>query len=504
MELVASQLEQLVEPRSSGFAGQDGIKAGRGLQFRELLVQQIGEERLSLWFGHAARWEFDHNVLSITLENQFMVECVRSFCWDELKSVIAELDGPTISIQLLHDPKLAQPIPVAAVVAPPSQTNPSKKLPVARPMPSPTIPIESCRVVVASSQHNSKSSPKIEHDWWAEFVQGSASRLATTAIDMILERPGTISPILIHGPCGSGKSHLAKAAAQQLRRRCGFRRTILMTAEQFTIDYTESARGAGFASFRKKYRDVDAFVLDDLQFCLGKSATLSELRNTLDNLIRDRKQVIFVSDRSLNELAGLGSDLVARIAGGMSCGMEPLDAETRLALLKRLLMKHELTLSPSTVESLADSAGGDGRALYGIVFRLLAEQRRLDRPLSHDEALGASLDLIRASQPVIRLSDIERVVCENFRLEPKSLQTKGKTKFVSGPRMLAMFLARKHTRAAYSEIGEYFGNRQHSTVISAQKKVAHWLESNGAVPQGTGNVAVREVLRRLEASLQVG
>ncbi len=321
---------------------------------------------------------------------------------------------------------------------------------------------------------------------------------------MILERPGTISPILIHGPCGSGKSHLAKAAAQQLRRRCGFRRTILMTAEQFTIDYTESARGAGFASFRKKYRDVDAFVLDDLQFCLGKSATLSELRNTLDNLIRDRKQVIFVSDRSLNELTGLGSDLIARIAGGMSCGMEPLDADTRLSLLKRLLAKHELELSTSTVESLAESAGGDGRVLYGIVFRLLAEQRRLDRQLSHEEALTASLDLIRASQPVIRLSDIERVVCENFRLEPKSLQTKGKAKFVSGPRMLAMFLARKHTRAAYSEIGEYFGNRQHSTVISAQKKVAQWLESNGAVPQGTGSVTVREVLRRLEASLQVG
>ncbi len=185
---------------------------------------------------------------------------------------------------------------------------------------------------------------------------------------MILERPGTISPILIHGPCGSGKSHLAKAAAQQLRRRCGFRRTILMTAEQFTIDYTESARGAGFASFRKKYRDVDAFVLDDLQFCLGKSATLSELRNTLDNLIRDRKQVIFVSDRSLNELTGLGSDLIARIAGGMSCGMEPLDADTRLSLLKRLLAKHELELSTSTVESLAESAGGDGVFSMGLYF----------------------------------------------------------------------------------------------------------------------------------------
>jgi chromosomal replication initiator protein len=503
MELVATQLEQLVEPPKRGLAGWDGSKTERGLRFRELLVQQIGEERLSLWFGHAARWEFDHNVLSITLDNQFLIDCVRSFCWDELKSVVAEYGSPSISIQLLFDSKLSKPTRATSVEVTPRGIIPTMKLNTAIPTPTPVRTVGVSQELISALPSALKPSPKIEHDWWAEFVPGSASRLATTALEMILERPGTISPILIHGPCGSGKSHLAKAAAQQLRRR-GFRRTILMTAEQFTIDYTESARGAGFASFRKKYRDVDAFVLDDLQFCLGKSATLSELRNTLDNLIRDRKQVIFVSDRSLNELTGLGSDLVARIAGGMSCGMEPLDAGTRLSLLKRLLDNHELALSPSTVESLAESAGGDGRVLYGIVFRLLAEQRRLDRRLSHEEALTASLDLIRASQPVIRLSDIERVVCENFRLEPKSLQTKGKTKFISGPRMLAMFLARKHTRAAYSEIGEYFGNRQHSTVISAQKKVAQWLESNGAVPQGMGSVTVREVLRRLEASLQVG
>ena len=483
-----------------------------GQILRDRMAQRIGQERLELWFGPSSHWEFDHNQgASICLESPFLVDCVRSFCLDDLRAVVTDFASANLPIRLSHQTKAAPgPTHPAVSRGPASATKPEAAT-VRQGVSSPGVSSQVAaarKPLVATGAASAPRSPSLakatETDWWGEFVVGSSSRLATTALDMVLERPGTLSPLLLYGPSGTGKSHLARAAAQQLRRRCQLRRTILMTAEQFTIDYMESARGAGFASFRRKYRDVDAFILDDLQFCLGKSGTLAELRNTLDNLIRERRQVILVADRSLSELSGLGSDLTARIAGGMTCGLEPLDGLTRSQLLLQLLQKHEIHLPDSTVTALAESAGGDGRALYGIAFRLLTEQRRLGRGLKHDEAFSASLDLIRASQPVVRLADIERVVCENFRLDPKSLQTKAKTKFVSGPRMLAMFLARKHTRAAYSEIGEFFGRRQHSTVISAQKKVEQWIESNQLVPQGNSAIAVRDVLRHLEASLQVG
>jgi len=277
-----------------------------------------------------------------------------------------------------------------------------------------------------------------------------------------------------------------------------------MTAEQFTIDYSESARGGGFASFRKKYRDVDGFVLDELVFCLGKNQTLSELRNTIDNLIRNQRQVVLVSDRPLNELTGLGGDLHARISGGMTCNMGPLDSNTRRDLLERLLHKHTIDAPESALNTLSKSCGGDGRAIFGIAFRLLAQQRSLGRPLTHDESITASLDLIRACQPIVRITDIEKAVCDNFRLEPKSLQEKGKAKTVSAARMLAMFLARKHTQAAYAEIGEYFGQRQHSTVISANRKVQQWLDTNTPLQRGSASISVRDVLRSLETALQVG
>ena len=321
---------------------------------------------------------------------------------------------------------------------------------------------------------------------------------------MVLERPGQINPLLIHGPSGTGKSHLAIGLAHRLRMTHRMRRVLVLTAEQFTIEYTESARGGGFANFRRKYRDVEAIVIDDIQFCLGKAGTLVELRNTIDMLLRDRRQVVLVADRGLNELSGLGADLYARLSGGMACAIDPLDATTRTEVLRRMCVKSQVELSTSSVQTLAEQCSGDARVLQGVAHRLVAQQRVLGRPVSNDEALRCTLDLVRASHPIVRMHDIEKVVCEAFGLEGKTLREKTKCQNVSQPRMLAMFLARKYTRTALSEIGDYFGKRQHSTVISAQKKVEGWIASDELIGCGRGQIAVRDMLKSLEATLQVG
>lgn len=328
--------------------------------------------------------------------------------------------------------------------------------------------------------------------------------MAKTTAPMVLERPGSLTPLFIHGPCGVGKTHLIRGMSEQLRGRHQMRRVIYLTAEQFTIDFTDSARGSGFASFRKKYRDVDAMLIDDIQFFVGKGATLIELRNTVDNLIRSNRQVVLAGDRSLSELSGIGSELHARIAGGMICSMEPLDEECRVKLLDRLCQKNQVIVKRSTLQTLVRLTSGDARLQHGLAFRMLTAQRSSGRALEESELIACCQDLLRASQPIVRMTDIEKAVCDIFGLEPKSLQAKSKVKTISQPRMLAMFLARKYTRAAYSEIGTYFGNRQHSTVISAQKKVEDWLESNQSMDHNRGSISVRDMLRNLEATLQVG
>ena len=293
------------------------------------------------------------------------------------------------------------------------------------------------------------------------------------------------------------------AIAQQLRTHCRLRRVAHMTCEQFTNDFTEAIKGGGLPMFRRKYRDVDALLVDDIHFLIGKKATIVELKNTLDNLLRIGKQVIFTADRQLNDLHLLGQEIVGRLRGGLVSPLMPVDEKTRTSLLQREIAESGIELNNDVVQQIAARTVGDGRVLQGIVKRLVAMATLTGQKLTWEQCWDSVYDLVQATQPVVRLGDIERVVCEVFGLEPTSLQSSSKARTVAQPRMLAMFLARKYTPAAYKEIGDYFGKRRHSTVISAEKTVEEWLRRNTNLGDARG-LSVRDALRHVESNLQGG
>ncbi|HUP80496.1 MAG TPA: DnaA/Hda family protein, partial [Pirellula sp.] len=306
------------------------------------LRQRIGKERMDLWFGGDAKWtRIGNNVIGIEVASTFIADCVSKMFRDDLQAAITEAAGSHFGFQVSVASPLEATLSQGEQPKPSSQdgtvlaTNPSNlskashaelaqqaarkrdrasveqvtKLRVVRDVAGEAGSRRSNAIAVQNDSHApERTSVDIHVDRlielrrenerrWDEFVAGEHNRLAYTAAEMVLERPGQINPLLIHGPSGTGKSHLAIALAHQMRITYRMRRVLVLTAEQFTIEYTESARGGGFANFRRKYRDVEAIVIDDIQFCLGKAGTLVELRNTIDMLLRDRRQVVLVADR---------------------------------------------------------------------------------------------------------------------------------------------------------------------------------------------------------------
>ncbi len=335
-----------------------------------------------------------------------------------------------------------------------------------------------------------------------KFVAGSGNQLALASAQMAAERPGSLTPLIFFGSTGCGKTHLLEGIWSAARTRHRAANIVYLSAEQFTTYFVEALRGSGLPSFRRKYRGVDLLMIDDLQFLVGKRATLVELLHTIDALLREGRQLVFGADRAPGDLRELGPELTTRLAGGMVCRLEPPDLQTRCELVRQFAGRLEIALSDDVAQLVATQVTTGVRELSGAVNRLHAASRMLGRPISLALAEEALAELLRHTARAVRLGDIEKAVCDVFGLSDESLQSSQRTKSVSTPRMLAMWLARKHTRAGLSEIGQFFGRRSHSTVISAHKRVTDWMAQQSEIELSDRRCQVDEAIRRVEEQLR--
>jgi chromosomal replication initiator protein len=218
--------------------------------------------------------------------------------------------------------------------------------------------------------------------------------------------------------------------------------------------------------------------------------------------MRDGRQLVFAADRAPAALSGMGTELSTRLAGGMVCSLEQPDHPTRFGLVQQFGRRMGIELSDDVAEFVGTHVTAGAREICGAVKRLQAASRMLECAIDRDFAQEHLTDLLHHASRAVRLSDIERAVCDVFQLPKESLQSQRRAKQVSMPRMLAMWLARKYTRAGLAEIGEYFGRRSHSTVISAQKRVADWLSTQSEIDVTQSRCKVDEALRRVEAQLR--
>jgi chromosomal replication initiator protein len=338
----------------------------------------------------------------------------------------------------------------------------------------------------------------------AEFVVGPSNRLACGAVELVASRPGDVSPLVIHGPSGVGKTHLLDVVCERVRAAHPRAVIVSLSAEQFTNGFLQALHGSGLPGFRRTCRSADLLVIDDIQFLVGKRATLLEFQLTVDALHRQGRQMVFSCDRELDALPGLGPELLTRLRGGMNAPILAPDYDVRRGIIAALCTRRSLVVPDEVVHYVATHMTRHARELIGAVNRLEATSLMLGVAVTAGMAEEALADLVRSSARSVRLADVERAVCAAFGIEPGSLQSSRRARTVSQPRMLAMFLARKHTHAALTDIGRYFGRRSHSTVIAAQKTVGAWVARRAPVVLAETEWDVEEAIRRVEDLLRAG
>jgi chromosomal replication initiator protein len=450
------------------------------LALRTALAERIGQQRFDLWFGEAVQFRLADGTLRVNVPDPFTLDRVRSRFLPDLRAVCEAVCPRPVEVEF-------QVVPVAEAEPTPATEPAVIRLP------------RSSSAPVRRAASSSVRAAALD-----DFVVGESNRLAFTGVRQVLQRLGQMTPLFIYGPTGTGKTHLLQGLAAAVRQRLGMRRVVALSSEQFTSQFLEALQGSGLPNFRRKYRDVEVLLIDDLQFFSGKRATIVELQYTIDSLLRESRQLVLTADRAPIELNGLGGELVGRLSGGLVCGMEQPDEETRGQILRQLAQRTGRRFPDNVLRLVAAQIVGDARHLAGALNRLHAVSEAMGRPVTVELAETALADIFRLARRAVRLPDIEHAVCDVFGIDAKSLQSDRKGKTVSQPRMLAMWLARKYTRAAFSEIGEYFGRRSHSTVISAQKKVADWMADGATLQLAHGQCDVADAIRRVEARLRTG
>ena len=465
----------------------------------DLLEASVGPDLFDMWFNRGCiqvTEEATGCVVRVFAKNEFSVRRLQQTFSNEIKNAVERVCGPQATILVEVSPEELnvnrQGSEASATdSAQPVDSSVQQAIPFA-----PSGVVES-----GASRSIRRAMPTLE-----EFSFASDARLLRAGVAQLFESPGQFSPLFIHGPTGCGKTHLLEAITHGFRKKLRLKRCVYVSAEQFTTQFVSSLRqGTGLPMFRRKFRGLDLLAIDDIQFLAGKKATLAEFQQTLDNLVRLGKQVVLSADRSTLELDDLGHDICNRISAGLTCSVSYPGLEGRMKIAAKLCADRKFSLPTAVLSLICEQVPRDVRRLSGAINRLHAYAMTFGDTVDVEFAKEVLADLFAQNGPACTsMAAIEKAICDFCRVDAAELKSSSRQKRISSARMLAMYLAREYTGSAFSEIGDYFGGRSHSTVIAAQRKVEKWLSEDSGIVLPHAKYSAKEAVRRLESNLRIG
>ncbi len=343
-------------------------------------------------------------------------------------------------------------------------------------------------LTTARSPLNATHTPLSPRYTFDHFVIGKSNELAAAAAHAVTQAPGQVyNPLFIYGDTGLGKTHLMQAIAHEVLIRNPQIRVTYIGTEQFTNELIASIQHHTTSTFRQIYRQTDLLLVDDVHFLKGKEATKEEFFHTFNALYEGGRQIVLTSDRPPSEIPGLESRLVTRFQWGMVADIQLPDFEHRVAILRqKAALDHlEFTIPENVIRFIAENVTSSVRELEGSIIKLLAFASLKHKDISVDLAQEALRDKINTTvhvrqypQSFLTISTIQEAVAKEWAVTPEGLRSKIRTKNLTVPRQVAMFLTRDLLSTQLVEIGNAFGGRDHSTVIHSIDKTAEKLRSD--------------------------
>jgi len=317
------------------------------------------------------------------------------------------------------------------------------------------------------------------------FVVGPANRHAHAYSLAVANSPAkTYNPLFIYGGVGLGKTHLIQAICHQIKNNSAAGVKICyISSEKFTNELIDAIVHRSTAAFRQKYRSLDVLVIDDIHFIAGKESTQEEFFHTFNTLYDAHKQIVFSSDRPPKEITNLQERLISRFGWGLTTDIQPPDLETRIAILKKKIEREPVGVPDEVIYFIAQLIKTNIRELEGALIRTIAYSLLEEAPVTLQLTKEVLKDLLKTPTKLITIDFIQRCVVEEFGISLQDLKTKRRNKQVVFPRQIAMYLSRELTGLSLPEIGEFFGGKDHTTVLHSCKKIREELLNNPALKE---------------------
>jgi chromosomal replication initiator protein len=390
----------------------------------------------------------DSATLVLVAPNRFVLELVRERFMARISRVAAELGGRELEVKLA----------LARASAPDPSVRPPAPL---SPRPGATAPVTPDRA---------RLNKNFSFD---NFVTGKANQLARAAAMQVAENPGiSYNPLFIYGGVGLGKTHLVQAIGNHLFAERPQARIRYIHAEQYVTDVVRAYQQKSFEEFKRYYHSLDLLLIDDIQFFSNKDRTQEEFFYAFNALVEAHKQIVITCDTYPKEIAGMQERLISRFGWGLTVAIEPPELEMRVAIVLKKAEAEALDLAEEIAFFIAKHIRSNVRELEGALKKVLAFARFTGRELSLELAREALRDILHVANRQINVEGIQKTVAEYFKIKISDMHSKRRNRNVARPRQVAMALAKDLTQMSLPEIGEAFGNRDHTTVLHACRTIA--------------------------------